>query len=765
MMPPVTQDERTLKRVEQRVLWLATSIVHAANARRENTSGVKVGGHQASSASMVSLMTALWCEHLTPADRVSVKPHASPVLHAINYLLGNLDASYLPRLRELGGLQPYPSRTKDPDKPDYSTGSVGIGATAPVWGAIAQRYVSAHFGVEPGGRQISLLGDAELDEGAIWECVADPMVQKLGEVLWVVDLNRQSLDRIVPDIAISRWQGMFAAAGWQVLEVKYGRLLQALFARPGGAALRERIDGMGNEEYQFLLRSPAASLRDRLGPAAAVLEDLTDEQVREALRDLGGHDLDELGEAFRAVDNTRPTVVFAYTVKGRGLPVEGSPSNHSALLSEEQYGELATAMGMDADDPWQVFAPGTAEADLLAAVAARLARPPLVSTPPVTVPGELGRTYRGVHSTQATLGRVLTDLARDAPDVAARVVTVSPDVASSTNQGGWINKVGVWSPQDRHDWFATDPTTEGDRLVRWRETSTGQHIELGIAEVNLVCLLGELGATWSKVGQPLLPVGTVYDPFVGRALEPWAFGTYAGGQSILVGTPSGVTLAPEGGAHQSIGTPSIGLEQPGVTAYEPAFALETEWCFLDALSRLGRDDGESAYLRLSTRPVDQALADLPDDLGARRRDVLAGAYLLRSTREPAVTLVGVGALVPNVLAAASLLNDLGLAADVVVVTSYDRIWRAVQARRGLLRGPAHGVDEGVLDRAFVGRAPLVTVLDGHPHTLAFLGSVTGTPVTCLGVSGFGQGGGVEEVHAYHGLDARSIVEAALDLVD
>ena len=768
----MTEEPDVLREIEQRVLWLATSVVHAANSRRDNTTGVKVGGHQASSASMVSIMTALWFEHLTAADRVAVKPHASPVLHAINYLLGDLDASYLPRLRELGGLQPYPSRTKDPDAVDYSTGSVGIGATAPVWGAIAHRYASAHFDLLPGGRQISLLGDAELDEGAIWECVADPMVQKLGEVLWVVDLNRQSLDRIVPDIAISRWQGMFAAAGWQVLEVKYGRRLESLFERPGGEALRRRLDTMGNEEFQFLLRTPTPALRGRLVGAAqevgAALADLTDEELRSVLRDLGGHDLVQLRRAFDGVDNTRPTVLFAYTVKGWGLPLEGSPSNHSALLTEEQYVELAAVLGTDADAPWERFDPAAPAGLLCAAVAARLVRPPLTSAPLPTVPAELGRTYRGEHSTQATLGRVLTDLARDAPEVAARVVTVSPDVASSTNQGGWINKVGVWSPQDRHDWFATDPATDGDRLVRWRETSTGQHIELGIAEVNLVGLLGELGATWSKVGQPLLPVGTVYDPFVGRALEPWAFGTYAGGQSILVGTPSGVTLAPEGGAHQSIGTPSIGLEQPGVTAYEPAFAIETEWCFLDALSRLGQPEGESAYLRLTTRPLDQALCELPTDPEAReqrRRDVLAGAYLLRATGAPAVTLVGVGAIVPNVLAAAAELQALGQAADVVVVTSYDRLWRAVQARRGVLRGPLHGVDEKVLDRAFGARAPLVTVLDGHPHTLAFLGAVTGTPVTCLGVSVFGQGGGVDEVHAWHGIDAHSIVEAALDLID
>ena len=770
-MPPPLPDEDVLHQVEQRVLWLATSIVHAANARRPNASGVKVGGHQASSASMVSIMTALWFGSLTAADRVSVKPHASPVLHAINALLGRLDPAYLPRLRDYGGLQPYPSRTKDPDAPDYSTGSVGIGATAPVWGAIARRYVSAHFGVVPGGRQISLLGDAELDEGAVWECVADPQVQRLGEILWVVDLNRQSLDRIVPDIAIGRWMGMFEAAGWQVLECKYGRLLTALFQRPGGAALRARIDDMGNEEYQWLLRSPAGALRERLVGDRADLGDLLaghdDDALSTLLRDLGGHDLAVLARTFGEVDNTRPTVVFAYTIKGRGLPVEGHPANHSALLTEEQYSALAAALGTDPDHPWALFDPDSPAGALCARTAGLLARTPPPACLPPTVPTELGRSYRGEHSTQATLGRVLTDLARDAPDVAARVVTVSPDVASSTNTGGWINKVGVWSPQDRHDWFADD----ADRTLRWRETAKGQHIELGIAEVNLVCLLGELGATWSRDGQALIPVGTVYDPFVARALEPWVFGTYAGGQSILVGTPSGVTLAPEGGAHQSITTPSIGLETPGVTCYEPAFAVEAEWCLLDAMSRLGRPDGESAYLRLSTRPVDQTLAALPEEpaaRAARRRDVLAGAYLLRTCPGRAdVTVAVVGTLVPEALAAAAELAALGVGADVVVVTSYDRLWRAVQARRGLLRGPTHGVDESVLDRAFPAarRAPLVTVLDGHPHTLAFLGTVTQTPSTSLGVSVFGQGGSLADVYRAHAIDARAIVEAALDLVD
>jgi pyruvate dehydrogenase E1 component len=248
--PNPTYDQGVLRDIARRVLWLSAAIVDAANAGRANHSGVKVGGHQASSASMVDIMTALWFAELTPLDRVSVKPHASPVLHAINYLLGDLGESYLPTLRAKGGLQSYPSRLKDSGTVDFSTGSVGIGATAALWAAVAHRYIASQFpSSPPAGRFISLLGDAELDEGAIWEAVADPAIAHLGELLWVVDLNRQSLDRVVPDIQIERLQGMFAAAGWQVVTVKWGRLISGLFQRNGGAELRTRLETMPNEEY------------------------------------------------------------------------------------------------------------------------------------------------------------------------------------------------------------------------------------------------------------------------------------------------------------------------------------------------------------------------------------------------------------------------------------------------------------------------------------------------------------------------------------
>ncbi|WP_330323538.1 transketolase-like TK C-terminal-containing protein [Streptomyces pseudovenezuelae] len=771
---PTRLPAEVLASVEQRVLWLSAAMVDHANHVRENPSGLKVGGHQASSASMVSIMTALWFQHLQPKDRVSVKPHASPVLHAIKYLLGDLDAKYLTTLREFGGLQSYPSRTKDPDPADYSTGSVGIGATAPVWGALARRYVDAHFGGAGSGRQYSLMGDAELDEGACWEAVLDPMVADLGEVVWIVDVNRQSLDRVVPDIAARRLGGMFAAAGWQVLEVKYGSLLEDMFTRPGGRALRERLDGMTNPEYQRLLRLPACDVRERLpgtgtgtGTASdadrirSLLAEVPDDDLLSALRNLGGHDHKALANAFHAIDDGRPTVIFAYTVKGYGLPMEGHPQNHSALLTASQIADLAGRLGVDLADKWARFPAGSPEAVACAEVSARLARPPAPEAGLPPVPTDFGRTVSGTQSTQAALGRTLLDLLRSAPETAARVVTLSPDVSSTTNLGGWVNKVGAWSAAERPNWFADDP----DTLLQWRESPSGQHIELGIAETNLVCALGELGSTWSRWGQPLLPIGVLYDPFVERALEPWSFGIYSGGQSILVGTPSGVTLAAEGGAHQSVKTPSIGLEQPGCTTYEPAFAQDTEWVLLASLARLGRKDGRSAYLRLSTRPVDQTLADVPADPVARerrRRHTLAGGYVLRRTEGAVVTIAAMGALMPEASAAADRLTALGQPADVLCVTSPGLLFEAVQARRGLSDAP-----DWILDTLLPASAagPLVTVLDGHPHTLAFLAAVHGVPATHLGVSRFGQSGDLASVYRHHGIDEPAIVCAALDLVD
>lgn len=756
--------EGVLREIADKVRWISTAIVDVANHQRPNDTGVKVGGHQASSASIVDVMVSLWFSELTRFDRVSVKPHASPVLHAINYLLGDLDPKYLTTLRSMGGLQSYPSRRKDPDTVDFSTGSVGIGATATLWAAIAHRYLRSHFESTPrAGRFISLLGDAELDEGAIWEAVADPSVATLGELLWIVDLNRQSLDRVVPDVQIGRLTGMFEAAGWQVLTVKWGRTIGALFERPGGAELRGRLEAMPNEEYQRILRTDPARLAERVvgdtdsADLRALVAALTPQELAEAVRDLGGHDIGLLLDTYATIDPARPTVLFAYTVKGRGLLLEGHPSNHAALLTTAQMAVLAQSVGADPADPWRTFDPRSEAAMLCRARGDALLRPPTARQGAVSVPPSLSRPHRATISTQATLGRLLADLAREAPDCAARVVTCSPDVASSTNLGGWINRTGVWSVRDRLDWFADD----AERVLKWAEATGGHHIELGIAETNLVGLLGELGATWSRWGERLVPIATLYDPFISRALEPWSYGIYAGGQSIIVGTPSGVTLASEGGAHQSITTPSIGLEQPGCVAWEPAFGQDLEWCLLEAMSKVGIPGGTSAYFRLSTRPVDPALAALPTDpilLERRRRQAISGGY--RITDNPSggeqVTLVGAGAIMPEVVEAAERLTGYGFTAGVVCLTSPDLVFRS-----------ANGAGSGIAATLFPveNRAPLVTVLDGHPHTLSFLAGIRGDRIINLGVREFGQSSDLTAAYRLHEIDTASIVDAALTLMN
>ncbi len=775
-------DVELLDRVSRRVLWLAVRMVDAANRERETGDGVKVGGHQASSASLVSVMTALWFAHLDGQDRVAVKPHASPVLHAIHYLLGELDRSYLTRLRSRGGLQSYPSRTKDPDRVDFSTGSVGLGAAAPLFAGVARRYVDAHFGPRPASRFVSLIGDAELDEGNVWEAVADPVTEGLGNVTWIVDFNRQSLDRVVPGIRIDQWRGQFGAAGWHVVEVKYGRRLAEAFARPGGEWLRRWIDAMPNEQYQSLFSLAGPALRERFldgAPADVVpfVAAVDDVELGPLVKDLGGHDIAAVLGALAACDavTDRPSVVFAYTVKGWGLPTAGNPRNHSALLTPGQVDALRGSVGLLPAQEWDRFDPTSAEGVLCGVRREALAIPPRAEHLDVVVPPETGQRPGRAVSTQEALGRVLVDLSRD-PAVAPYLVTTAPDVATSTNLAGFINRAGVFSPQVRRTW-------NEDPVLRWAEGPEGQHLELGISEMNLFLLLGQLGLSWDLSAQPLLPVGTVYDPFVLRGLDAFVYSVYSGARFVVAGTPSGVTLAPEGGAHQSTITPSVGLELPGVTFIEPAYAGALDWLLCDALGRIARGPATTAtaaphedgayYLRLTTRPVDQAPFEAARGrLGdaVLRRQVLAGAYrLLDAAPEsaegedaPSVTLAASGAVMPEVLTAAAELAAEGVRAHVVDVTSLDRLYSAWQRtlRQGVRTATTPSVP-GALRAAFPARVPLVTVHDAASHAMAWLGSALGVPAVPLGVDAFGQSGSVHELYELHDLTAGSVVNAAL----
>ena len=786
-------DLEVLGRIQQRVLWLATRMIHEANHVRANADGTKVGGHQASSASVVSILTALYFGGwLRAGDRVSIKPHASPVFHAIQYLLGNLDRRYLPTLRAFGGLQAYPSRTKDPDPIDFSTGSVGLGAAAPLFAALADRYAATHFRAHEQTRErrrfVALIGDAELDEGNVWEAISDETIRgtRLGNVLWIVDLNRQSLDRVIPGIKVQEMEALFEGIGWHVLEAKYGSRLQAIYARPGGSVLRTRIDEMPNEEYQELVRLPGAEARVRLVSGAPSrlrrdlsrsLADVADDGLPALLGDLGGHDLRELLAAFQAADaeSGRPTVLFAYTMKGWGLPFAGDPLNHSALLSPAQVDALRVELGMPEDDDWPCFAADSPEGQTCHAAARRLYPDgPAPAGQPVAVsvddvPWTLPTRAHASISSQEVFGNALVELSRIGGPIGERIVTASPDVTISTNLGGWVNRTGVWAEN-----ASQAPATAVPRLLRWEPGPTGQHIELGISEMNLFMLLGQLGLSHELNGELLLPVGTVYDPFVCRGLDALIYGVYSESKFVFAGTPAGVTLSPEGGAHQSAITASIGLELPNLTLYEPCFARETEWCLLEGLRQcLDRVGGSSTYLRLSTRAIDQTpFAAVLERLGEEelRRQVLRGGYTLLAPpvdldAAPPVTLAAAGPILPEVLEAATELHAEGVAATVVNVTSADRLhadWqRCTLARvRSATTTATHSVAE-LLSGGGLKAAPLVTVLDGASHALAFLGAVSGQPTVALGMDRFGQSGARTDLYAYAGIDADHIVNAAL----
>ena len=764
-------DLDALRQIERRVLWLATRIIDSANNREGGE--IKVGGHQASCASMVSIMTALWFGHIGGEDKVSVKPHASPVYHAIKYLTGELDRSYLTTLRQRGGLQAYPSRTKDPDVSDFSTGSVGLGAVAPLFSAATRRYLDSHFGERPPARFIATVGDAELDEGNVWEAIADSTTANLGNFTMVIDLNRQSLDRVIPDIQAIRLMNFFADAGWHVAEAKYGARLSGAFEQPGGDALQARIDAMSNEAYQSLFALDPQALRAKFCTGAppeliALTDRYDDASLASLITDLGGHDLGVLIDTFRACDEVddRPSAVFAYTIKGWGLPIAGDPLNHAALLSGEQVEAFRSDLGLTAETEWDRFDPESTAGRICASVGTDINNLPSPPRPILPIPAaSMSPVTTGAVSTQEAFGRVLTRLG-DIDEVSSRIVTTAPDVSISTNLGGWINKTGVYSPTEREDHGGSD------RLLRWAPGPTGQHIELGISEMNLFMLLGQLGLSHDHHGEHLLPIGTVYDPFVLRGLDALIYGLYNDARFIVAGTPSGVTLAPEGGAHQSTITASVGAELPGINYVEPAYASEVDWLLCDALTRLAEPAGESCYLRLSTRPIDQEpFSRALDRQGSEslRADVVAGGYRLveptKASGGPAVTIVTSGAMAPEALEAAAELAIEGVDASVINLTSPDRAYRDWQAQY------RHAVGSAV---DHVGRChldllvpvaerdrPVISVHDAASHSLAWVGSALGCRQVALGVDQFGESGTIRDLHEIVGISAANIVNAAL----
>jgi pyruvate dehydrogenase E1 component len=754
-----------LNALERKVLWLSTWMIHNANHLRPNRDGLKVGGHQASSASVATLMTALYFDVLRAQDRVAVKPHASPVFHAIQYLLGHQSRDKLERFRAFGGAQSYPSRTKDGDIVDFSTGSVGLGVGMTLFGSIAQDYLRLKELIptdEPPGRMIALAGDAELDEGNIFEALLEGWKHDVRNLWWVIDYNRQSLDAVVSDRLFGRIDAMFEMMGWRVVTLKYGRLLEAAFARPDGHHLREWIDACPNSLYSALVYKGGEGWREHLQRdlnrypgIRAILDDHDDAALQRLMTNLGGHDMEAVLDAFHAIADDRPTCFIAYTIKGFGLPFAGHKDNHAGLMNLDQMAAFRRAMQVPDGAEWDRFAgldlpPERLSAFLgevpLAGPAARRHKAPAIAVP-AGLPVPRGER----QSTQEAFGRLLGDIAAADGELAQRIVTTSPDVTVSTNLGPWVNRRGIFDRAERADTFREENVVSAQR---WAMSPRGQHIELGIAESNLFLLLAALGLSGPLFGTRLLPVGTLYDPFIKRGLDALNYACYQDARFILVATPSGVTLAPEGGAHQSIAEPLIGLAQPGMTSFEPAYADELAVLLRWAFSEIQREEGQSVYFRLSTRPLEQPRRTGGTDLA---QAIVDGGYWLREPGPDAdLAIVYCGAVAAEAAAAHDDLAEDAPQAGLLAVTSPDRLhrdWRAAQAERRV------STAERLLARLRPGAA-LVTVGDFHPGTLSWLGAVKQNPVVSLGIDHFGQSGDIPDLYHAYGIDKDAILDAA-----
>ena len=766
-----------LDALQRKVLWLSSWMIHHANHLRPNRDGLKVGGHQASCASVVQIMTALYFHALRPQDRVAVKPHASPVFHAIQYLLGHQSRSQLERFRALGGAQSYPSRTKDADDVDLSTGSVGLGVATTAFAALVQDYLRLKNllpeSVRP-GRMVAIVGDAELDEGNVWEALLESWKHAIGHVWWIVDYNRQSLDSVVSDRLFQRIQGFFEAVGWEVVTLKYGTLLQAAFRRRGGAALKRWIDDCPNDLYSALCFKGGAGWRERLrrdlagqGAASRLIDGLDDAELHRLMTNLAGHDLPSLIRAFdeaAAADDDRPRCFICYTIKGHGLPFAGHKDNHAGLMNAEQMAGFREAMGIAEGEEWEPFAGLEDRRDDLArflkAVPFASEFPRRRQGPRIAVPAgwraKAAENTSTNTSTQSAFGQILNEIGRGDSELARRIVTTSPDVAVSTNLGAWINRRGLFDRRRHVDAFRAEKVISAQS---WDIGHGGQHIELGIAENNLFLLLSAMGLAHSLFGTRLLPIGTLYDPFIARGLDALNHACAQDSRFMLVATPSGVTLAPEGGAHQSVFTPLIGLGQPGLTSFEPVHADELGVIMRWGFEHLQAEDGGAVYLRLSTRAIPQPARGMTPALEA---EVLAGGYwLVEPSVDAEIAIAACGPVLPEALRALDAIAEDSPGAGLLVVTSADRLFRdwRLSCRAG--RRTSHA--DRLLGR-LPGRAGLVTVLDGHPATLSWLAGVRRHRIEALGVGEFGRSGDLPDIYRVYGLDDDAMVDAAARLM-
>ncbi len=766
-----------LKTLEKKILWLATWMIHNANNIRPSVDGIKVGGHQASCASLATVMTALYLHTLRPQDRVAVKPHAGPIFHAIQYLLGNQKLEHMQNFRAFGGVQPYPSRTKDKADVDFSTGSVGLGVAETLFASLVQDYLRLHEltpATAAQGRMIALLGDAELDEGNIYEALLEGWKHEVKNVWWIVDYNRQSLDGVVNDQLFKRITGFFQTVDWNVILLKYGLKLEAAFKTPIGPALKAWIDDCPNQLYSALTFQGGAAWREHLSRdlkaekgLEAFLKSHDDAGLHALMTNLGGHDMEAIIHGFeQAAKSDTPTCIIAYTIKGFGLPLAGHKDNHAGIMNDDQIAKLQSELGIAAGQEWRPFAGIEKDEKGLRAFLDAVPFKSRVRSDQKTKPAaiavhELVPPKAERMSTQEAFGKIMNELGRGQTPLAARIVTTSPDVTVSTNLGGWVNQRSPFHTKRREDIFRQMHVPSPQK---WAQDPKGQHIELGIAENNLFLLLGALGLATDLFDARLLPVGTLYDPFIARGLDAMTYAAYQDARFMLVSTPSGITLGAEGGAHQSVFTPLIGIGHANLAYFEPAYADELAAIMTWGFDHMQRPDGCSIYLRLSTRPLKQPGRVMTPDL---RGDILSGAYWVKRPAPGSdLVLAYCGVTAPEVHAALEAMADDVPGAGVLAITSPDRLYAGFRAAAQARRAGQQDA-ESFIEKLLAPLSPsaaIVTVHDGHPAALGWLGSVRGHRCQALGVDRFGQAGNIASLFKEYGIDTETVIDAVADLI-
>ena len=751
-----------LKLIEQKILWLSCWMIHNANHIRSNDDGLKVGGHQASSASIVSIMTALYFDILRPEDRVAVKPHASPVFHAIQYLSGLQTKENIQNFRGFGGAQSYPSRTKDIDDVDISTGSVGLGVAMTSFISLTQDYIANKaFGKNlTKGRMIALVGDAELDEGNIYECLQEGWKHDLRNVWWIIDYNRQSLDGVVHEGLSERLSSVFEAFGWNLVVLKYGKLQKEAFSEPGGEQLKKWIDDCPNQLYSALIYEGGATFKQRVlddigdqNIVSQLINKRTDEEFLDLMANLGGHCVYTLCDAFKNIKDDKPTAFIAYTIKGWGTPLAGHKDNHAGLMTKVQMETFKSKLGVIDGNEWNTFLDDKSNQELdkyIKSLPFQRAGHRKYKSKKIEVDSNISIKDTSI-STQNAFGKILDQYAKNNTEFSNRIITTSPDVSVSTNLGPWINRKGLFSRVESSDTFR-------DRKIpsaqKWIFSKEGQHLELGIAEMNLFLMLGAAGLSHELFGERLFPVGTVYDPFIARGLDAMNYACYQDARFMLAGTPSGISLAPEGGAHQSIGTPLIGISQPGLLSFEPAFADELSIIMSYGFDYLQMENGGSVYLRLSTRSIEQPHRHIDESL---KTNILKGGYWLKKPGpNPQLVIVYQGVIANEVIEAASILGERFKDIGVLSITSSDNLFHDWKNKSSNLHTHKEQSHIEVLLDDISKDTKLITVIDGHPMTLSWIGSVYGHKTITLGVDRFGQTGNIKELFSEFGIDSSSI---------